>query len=201
MDEWGLARLIGYIGGGAAGQDADTPDGTAASDKQVNERFHAPIRALGIHQGKLSMIYENYNTLSEVVSDMIENGDKPIKAIAADIGKPYSTLKRELNVDDDMAKLGADVLLGIMRSCGSVVPLEWLAERMGYIVKPKDFAEPDKKTWPEECVDDAVCGGKMNMLMREKAHPSIVSKSAEEWKDEIDQTNTRYRRDYNQARQ
>lgn len=83
MDEWGLARLIGYIGGGAAfwlftrrresrnatpdhsfgrrvlrdavrppaypgipmDQDADTPDGTVASDEQVNERFHAPIRA------------------------------------------------------------------------------------------------------------------------------------------------------------
>ena len=70
------------------------------------------------------MIYENYNTLSEVVSDMIENGNKPIKAIAADIGKPYSTLKRELNVDDDMAKLGADALLGIMASCGSIAPLE-----------------------------------------------------------------------------
>lgn len=26
-------------------QDADTPDGTVASDEQVNERFHAPIRA------------------------------------------------------------------------------------------------------------------------------------------------------------
>lgn len=81
----GLARLIGYIGGGAAfwlftrrrepryappdhsfgrrvlrdavrppvylgipmDQDADTPDGTVASDEQVNERFHASIRAWG----------------------------------------------------------------------------------------------------------------------------------------------------------
>ena len=82
MDEWGLARLIGYIGGAAAfwlftrrrdsrnappdhslgrrvlrdavrppaddatGQDADTPDGTAPGDEQVNG-FHAPIRAWG----------------------------------------------------------------------------------------------------------------------------------------------------------
>lgn len=144
---------------------------------------------------------QDYNTLTEVIEAMIDEGKKPIKAIAAEIGKPYPTLKRELNPADDGAKLGADALLGIMASCGSIAPLEWLADRLGYVVKPKEWAEPDKKTWPEECVDDAVCGGKMNMLMREKAHPSIVSKAAEERKDEIDQTNTRYRRDYNQARQ
>lgn len=147
------------------------------------------------------MIYENYNTLSEVVSDMIENGDKPIKAIAADIGKPYSTLKRELNVDDDMAKLGADALLGIMLSCGSVVPLEWLAGRLGYIVKPKDFAEPDKATWPEERVDDSVCCGKVSTLMQEGAHPSVVFKEIEKAKGELDQSGTRYSRDYEKARQ
>lgn len=144
------------------------------------------------------MPYENYNTLSEVVSGMVENCDTPIKAIAAAIEKPYSTLKRELNVDDDMAKLGADALLGIMVSCGSVEPLEWLAERLGYIVKPKEFAEPDKPTWAEECVDDAVCCGKTATLMQENAHPSIVSKAAEEWKDDIDQTVERYSRDFKQ---
>lgn len=147
------------------------------------------------------MIYENYNTLSEVVSDMIENGNKPIKAIAADIGKPYSTLKRELNVDDDMAKLGADVLLGIMASCGSIAPLEWLADRLGYVVKPKDFAEPDKPTWAEECTDDTICGGRMVTRMQEGAHPSIIFKEAEKWKSNIDQTATRYSRDYEKARQ
>ncbi len=147
------------------------------------------------------MIYENYNTLSEVVSDMIENGDKPIKAIAADIGKPYSTLKRELNVDDDMAKLGADALLGIMASCGSIAPLEWLADRLGYVVKPKNFAEPDKPTWAEECTDDTICGGRMVTFMQEGAHPSIIFKLAEEWKSNIDQTATRYSRDYEKARQ
>lgn len=144
---------------------------------------------------------QDYNTLTEVIEAMIDEGEKPIKAIAAEISKPYPTLKRELNPADDGAKLGADVLLGIMASCGSIAPLEWLADRLGYVVKPKEWAEPDKPTWEGESVDDTICCGKMVMLMQEKAHPSIVSKAAEEWKDEIDQTNTRYRRDYNQARQ
>ncbi len=139
---------------------------------------------------------QDYNTLTEVIEAMIDEGEKPIKAIAAEIGKPYPTLKRELNPADDGAKLGADVLLGIMASCGSIAPLEWLADRLGYIVKPKDFAEPDKATWPEERVDDSVCCGKVSTLMQEGAHPSVVFKAIEEAKDELDQSGTRYSRDY-----
>lgn len=82
---------------------------------------------------------QDYNTLTEVIEAMIDEGEKPIKAIAAEIGKPYPTLKRELNPADDGAKLGADVLLGIMASCGSIAPLEWLADRLGYVVKPKEW--------------------------------------------------------------
>ena len=139
---------------------------------------------------------QDYNTLTEVIEAMIDEGEKPIKAIAAEIGKPYPTLKRELNPADDGAKLGADVLLGIMASCGSIAPLEWLADRLGYIVKPKDFAEPDKATWPEERVDDSVCCGKVSTLMQEGAHPSVVFKAIEEAKHELDQSGTRYSRDY-----
>ena len=144
---------------------------------------------------------QDYNTLTEVIEAMIDEGEKPIKAIAAEISKPYPTLKRELNPADDGAKLGADVLLGIMASCGSIAPLEWLAERLGYIVKPKDFAEPDKKTWPEERVDDSVCCGKVSTLMQEGAHPSVVFKAIEKAKGELDQSGTRYSRDYEKARQ
>lgn len=139
---------------------------------------------------------QDYNTLTEVIEAMIDEGEKPIKSIAAEISKPYPTLKRELNPADDGAKLGADVLLGIMASCGSIAPLEWLADRLGYIVKPKDFAEPDKATWPEERVDDSVCCGKVSTLMQEGAHPSVVFKAIEEAKDELDQSGTRYSRDY-----
>ena len=144
---------------------------------------------------------QDYNTLTEVIEAMIDEGEKPIKAIAAEIGKPYPTLKRELNPADDGAKLGADVLLGIMASCGSIAPLEWLADRLGYVVKPKNFAEPDKPTWAEECTDDTICDGRMVTLMQEGAHPSIIFKAAEERKSNIDQTATRYSRDYEKARQ
>ena len=110
---------------------------------------------------------QDYNTLTEVIESMIDEGEKPIKAIAAEIGKPYPTLKRELNPADDGAKLGADALLGIMASCGSIAPLEWLADRLGNVVKPKEWAEPDKPTWEGESVDDTICCGKMVMLMQE----------------------------------
>lgn len=142
---------------------------------------------------------EKYNTLTEVISAMIENGATPIKAIAAEIGKPYSTLKRELNPDDDMAKLGADVLLGIMRSCGSVAPLEWLAERLGYVLRPANWSEPDKPTWAEEHAQDSGKMGLMASLMERGAHPAEVERQAVLLKDEIDQTATRYRRQYEQG--
>lgn len=139
---------------------------------------------------------QDYNTLTEIIEAMIDEGEKPIKAIAAEIGKPYPTLKRELNPADDGAKLGADVLLGIMTSCGSVAPLEWLADRLGYVVKPKEWAEPDRPTWAEERAQDGIKSGKLNMLMSTWEHPSLVEKAAEDLKDDITQSVTRYSRQY-----
>lgn len=139
---------------------------------------------------------ENYNTVTEVAANMADSCGRPMKAIAAEIGKPYSTVRRELNPDDDMAKLGADTLLGLMQSCGSIAPLEWMADRLGYVVKRKDWAEPDRATWGEEMADVQEAFGVMASCMLKKRSPGDVEDSASEVKTQLDQATTRYRRSF-----
>lgn len=139
---------------------------------------------------------QDYNTLTEVIEAMIDEGEKPIKAIAAEIGKPYPTLKRELNPADDGAKLGADALLGIMRSCGSIAPLEWLADRLGYVVRRKGWAEPDRSSWGEEMADVQEAIGEMASRMIRREHPSLVDNASELVKIQLDQACTKYERGF-----
>lgn len=56
--------------------------------------------------------------------------------IAKKLGKPYSTLMRELNIYDKGAKLGAETMLEIMRITNNVEPLEFMAEQLGLKVIP-----------------------------------------------------------------
>ncbi|WP_302554098.1 phage regulatory CII family protein [uncultured Bilophila sp.] len=139
---------------------------------------------------------QDYNTLTEVIEAMIDEGEKPIKAIAAEIGKPYPTLKRELNPADDGAKLGADVLLGIMRSCGSIAPLEWLADRLGYVVRRKGWSEPDRASWGEEMADVQDATGEMASRMLRHEHPSLVHNASDLVKIQLDQACTKYERGF-----
>lgn len=92
-------------------------------------------------------------SLLEVVAQTVFEGEKPAKAVAEEIGKPYRTLMRELNDADDLAKLGADMLIPIMRSTGSIAPLQYLAHRMGYRISPITDREPTKPTLAEECME------------------------------------------------
>nr|DAQ79433.1 MAG TPA: regulatory protein [Caudoviricetes sp.] len=135
---------------------------------------------------------QDYNTLTEVIEAMIDEGEKPIKAIAAEIGKPYPTLKRELNPADDGAKLGADALFGIMASCGSIAPLEWLADRLGYVVRRKGWAEPDRSSWGEEMADVQEAIGEMASRMIRREHPSLVDNASELVKIQLDQACAKY---------
>ena len=139
---------------------------------------------------------ENYNTVTEVAANMADSCGKPMKAIAAEIGKPYSTVRRELNPDDEMAKLGADTLLGLMQSCDSIAPIEWMADRLGYVVKRKDWAEPDRATWGEEMADVQEAVGIMASCMLKKSSPEVVEGASGEAKTQLDQATTRYRRSF-----
>ena len=53
--------------------------------------------------------------LISAVHDLVLESGLGAKNIAAAVGKPYSTLLREVNPFDDGAKLGAETLVDIMR--------------------------------------------------------------------------------------
>ena len=73
--------------------------------------------------------------LISAVHDLVLESGLGAKNIAAAVGKPYSTLLREVNPFDDGAKLGAETLVDIMRVTGNIQPLEHIAEQFGYELK------------------------------------------------------------------
>lgn len=135
------------------------------------------------------------NTLTEVIRDcLIYDAPKvPLKAVAAELNKPYFTLCRELNVDDDGAKLGADLILPIMLKTGDTRPLEWLAARMGYVIFPVAAIQPDRESWEGEHVQDGHRFGEMSRLMDEGATPDEVDAAKRELIREIEETAKKYR--------
>ena len=65
------------------------------------------------------------------VHDLILESPLGAKAIAQAVGKPYSTLLREVNPYDTGAKLGAETLMRIMKATGNVSPLRKMLLRWG----------------------------------------------------------------------
>ena len=137
----------------------------------------------------------DYNTLTEVVRDALiyDSPRLPLKQVAADLGKPYFTLTRELNTEDDGAKLGADLLLPIMKLTGDIRPLEWLAARLGYILTPENQITPDRESWQGEHAQDTQRFGEMSKLMDEGAVPSHVDAARDALIHEIAETAKLYR--------
>lgn len=78
------------------------------------------------------------NDLITTVHDLVLESPIGAKAIAQAVGKPYSTLLREVNPYDTGAKLGAETLMHIMKTTGNVTPLEKMALEMGYRLEPAD---------------------------------------------------------------
>ncbi|WP_027722456.1 phage regulatory CII family protein [Maridesulfovibrio zosterae] len=76
-------------------------------------------------------------SITKVTQDIVLTGNKPAKEVAQTIGKPYSTLLREINPFDDNAKLGAGTLLDILKATNEVKPLEYIAQSIGYTLKPR----------------------------------------------------------------
>jgi hypothetical protein len=75
----------------------------------------------------------------------------PAKVVAEELGKPLFTLYRELNPDDDGAKLDAAHILPIMLVTGDDRPLQFLASHMGKRVSDID-RQPDGRDMHEECL-------------------------------------------------
>ena len=70
--------------------------------------------------------------LSSLIHNLVLDNPVPAKDLAKAIGKPYSTLLREVNPYDAGAKLGAETLLQIMMQTGDAKPLEYMAGKLGY---------------------------------------------------------------------
>lgn len=75
--------------------------------------------------------------LLRAVHAVVLENDMPAKVLADEIGKPYSTLLREVNPNDSGAKLGVETLLKIMQQTGNIYPLEYMADFLGYNLIPK----------------------------------------------------------------
>lgn len=70
--------------------------------------------------------------LSTLVHNLVLDNSIPAKDLAKAIGKPYSTLLREVNPYDTGAKLGAETLLQLMLQTGDIKPLEFMVQKLGY---------------------------------------------------------------------
>lgn len=79
--------------------------------------------------------------LVKILHELVLENRIPAKALAKEIGKPYSTLLREINPYDSGAKLGVETLLQLMKCTNSVAPLEYMAEQMGYSLVQKEGAQ------------------------------------------------------------
>ena len=72
------------------------------------------------------------SNLIDILHDVVLESDIPAKALAEEIGKPYSTLLREVNPHDAGAKLGAETMFEIIKRTHNVAPLEYMANELGY---------------------------------------------------------------------
>ncbi len=81
------------------------------------------------------------NEFSTIIHNLVLDSPVPAKDLAKAIGKPYSTLLREVNPYDTGAKLGAETLFQIMAITGNLKPIEYMSEKlnMGFFPTNKEF--------------------------------------------------------------
>lgn len=153
--------------------------------------------------------YFSSKPLSEVISDLVHESGLPLKAIAAEIGKPYTTLYRELDANDEGCKLGVDTMLLLIRAChmdGSMLgswppktppaPLMWLASKCGFKCVPIS-CEPNHDSVERELLDDHEALAAMQMEIRKgKIPPGRIAALARAAQTEIEETVEQYRREW-----
>ena len=86
------------------------------------------------------------NEFYQLIQDTVSRSPIGAKAVAGKkIGKPYSTMMREVNPNDKGAKVGADTLMDIVRATKDISPLVFMAKELGYRLVPvsKDEGEED----------------------------------------------------------
>lgn len=110
-----------------------------------------------------------HGSIMAVIQEMVRESGKPAKALALELGKPYSTFMRELRGTDKGAKCGVEMLLPLMRACGSLMPLRFLASRLGCRVVALEGPETDKASIHEELLDSYDAMTRYHRAIRDQA--------------------------------
>ena len=84
-----------------------------------------------------------YIDLMRIFHSSVLDGPVPAKALASEIGKPYSTLLRELNPYDTGAKLGVETMIAILKHTRDMTALEYIANHLGYSLTRNESAKSD----------------------------------------------------------
>lgn len=111
--------------------------------------------------------------------------------------KSHWTLYKELNPNDNTAKLGALDLFRLMQVTGDVQPLALMAHMLGYMLVDKKSVHPDRPTWEAEHAQDTSDLGEMARLMDAGASPAKVHTQAMRACTNLLETAVRYERDKN----
>lgn len=82
------------------------------------------------------------NEFATIIHNLVLDNPVAAKDLARAIGKPYSTLLREVNPYDTGAKLGAETLFQIMSLTGNLKPLEYMSGKLGLAIVPLDSKVP-----------------------------------------------------------
>ncbi len=119
------------------------------------------------------------NEFSTLIHNLVLDNQMPAKDLAKALGKPYSTLLREVNPYDTGAKLGAESLFHIMSITGDYKPMEYMAQQLGFQLVPVQENEVPHVTpgafHSTEAQSSNVCPtcGKLNENV-EQAQPEAV---------------------------
>lgn len=75
-------------------------------------------------------------SLSEEVQEMVLSSSIGARNVAEAVGKLYPVLLNELNPGNDKHKLGADMLIPLMKACNNEAPMHYLAKSLsGVFIK------------------------------------------------------------------
>ena len=77
-----------------------------------------------------------HEQLIKEIQKMVRDGEVPAKSVAEAVGKPYSTLMREINPYDKGAKLGVGSPVVSMIAMNVSTPLKLMAYELGYRLIP-----------------------------------------------------------------
>lgn len=75
---------------------------------------------------------------SQMVHGMVLECPISARELAKGVGKPYSTLLREINPYDTGAKLGVETYFQLIEKTGDLSSLEYMLHRLGFCLAPLD---------------------------------------------------------------